>query len=137
MKRMLPIAMCAVLLISCASKRAGVVDSAITEATTLQALSKTVNLEVPANADSLITAAEKQKNASALDRLLHDRQTEAFVLADEAILQYQLSMLKQEEAALAKEKQNAESDLATSKESLDVYRDVLDKQKNAPKQVGN
>jgi len=102
------------------------VDSTITEAKTLRALSKAVNLESPAG-NSLITAAEKQSD---------ERQTEqAFVLADGAILQYQFSMLKSEEAALVKEKQNAEKDLATSKESLDVYHDVLSKQKNAPKQV--
>jgi len=105
------------------------VDSAITEAKTLQALSKAVDLKIPETADSLITSAERQNEA---------RQTEqAFVLADGAILQYQLSMLKHEEAAIAKEKKNAENDLATVKESLDVYRNVLDKQKNAPKQVAN
>jgi len=129
MMKIIPIAMCTALLISCASKRSGVVDSAITEAKTLQALSKAVDLKIPETADSLITSAERQNEA---------RQTEqAFVLADGAILQYQLSMLKHEEAAIAKEKKNAENDLATVKESLDVYRNVLDKQKNAPKQVAN
>jgi hypothetical protein len=96
------------------------------EAKTLQALSKAVDLDSPAGAE-LITAAEKQNDA---------RQTEqAFVMADEAILQYQLSMLKHEEAILVEEKKNAENDLTASKESLDIYRDALDKQKNSPKQV--
>jgi hypothetical protein len=96
------------------------------EAKTLQALSKAVDLEAPAGIEAL-AEAEKQNDA---------RQTEhAFVLADEAILQYQLSMLKHEEAVLAEEKKNAENALTASKESLDIYRDALDKQRNAPKQV--
>jgi len=118
MRKILPIAMCTVLLFSCASKRAGVVDSAITEAKTLQALSKAAGVEEPTAAE-LITNAEKQNEA---------RQTEqAFVWADEAILQYQLSMLKRENANLAEEKNNTEKELA-------IYRDALNKQK-APKQV--
>jgi len=126
MKRILPIAMCTALLISCASKRAGVVDSAITEAKTLQALSKAVGLEDPEAAELIITA-EKQNEA---------RQTEqAFVLADKAVLQYQLSMLRRENDALAEDKNNAEKGLAAAKDSLAIYRDALNKQKNAPKPV--
>jgi len=126
MRKILPIAMCTVLLVSCASKRAGVVDSAITEAKTLQALSKAVGVEDPAAAE-LITTAEKQNDA---------RQTEqAFVLADKAILQYQLSMLKRENDAIVEDKKNAEKELEAVKESLIVHRDAQNKQKNAPKQV--
>jgi len=118
LKKILPIAMCAVLLFSCASKRAGVVDSAIMEARTLQELSKVVGVEDPAAAE-LIRNAEKQNEA---------RQTEeAYVLADRAVLQYQLSMLKRESNALAEDKNNIEKELA-------IYRDALQKQK-APKQV--
>ncbi|MCL1966391.1 MAG: hypothetical protein FWF67_00745 [Fibromonadales bacterium] len=117
-KKILPIAMCAALLFSCASKRAGVVDSAITEAKTLQALSKAVGVEDPAAAE-LIANAEKQNEA---------RQTEqAYVLADKAVLQYQLSMLKRENDVLTEDKNNAEKELA-------IYREALYKQK-APKQV--
>jgi hypothetical protein len=102
------------------------VDSAITEAKTLQALSKAVGVEDPAAAE-LITTAEKQKE---------DRQTEqAFVLADKAVLQYQLFMLKRENDALAEDKKNAEKGLEAAKDSLAIYRDALYKQKNAPKQV--
>jgi len=122
MKKILPIAMCTVLVISCASKRAGVVDSAITEAKTLQALSKAVGLEDPATAE-LITSAEKQNDA---------RQTEqAYVWADKAVLQYQLSMLKRENDAIVEDKKKAENELAAVKESLILNRN----QKNAPRQV--
>jgi hypothetical protein len=102
------------------------VDSAITEAKTLQALSKAVGVEDPATAE-LIATAEKQNDA---------RQTEqAFVLADRAVLQYQLSMLKRENDALAEDKKNAENGLEAAKESLIIHRDAQSKQKNAPKQV--
>jgi len=117
-KKILPIAMCAALLFSCASKRAGVVDSAIMEARTLKELSKVAGVEDPAAAE-LIVNAEKQNEA---------RQTEqAYVLADRAVLQYQLSMLKRENDALAEGKSNAEKELG-------IYRDALSKQK-APRQV--
>jgi len=112
-KKILPVAMCAVLLISCASKRAGVVDSAIMEARTLKELSKAVGLEDPAAAE-LIANAEKQNEA---------RQTEqAYVLADRAVLQYQLSMLKRENDALIEDKNNAEKELT-------IYRDAFNRQK--------
>jgi len=117
-KKILPIAMCAALLFSCASKRAGAVDSAITEARTLQELSKVVGVEDPAAAE-LIRNAEKKNE---------DRQTEeAYVLAERAVLQYQLSILKRENDALAEDKGNAEKELG-------IYRDALQKQKS-PKQV--
>lgn len=76
--------------------------------------------------DSLITAAEKQNE---------DRQTEkAFVLADEAVLQMQIFLLKQEQTTLNTKKTEAENDLAVSKESLDIYHNVLRERKNAPKE---
>jgi hypothetical protein len=102
------------------------VDSAIKEAETLQALSKVAGVE-DSEAAELIKTAKKQND---------DRQTEqAFVLADKAILQYQLSMLKRENDALAEDKKNAEKGLEAAKDSLAIYRDALNKQKNAPKQV--
>jgi len=122
-------AICAILLISCASQRAGVVDSTITEAKTLQAIAKAINLEVPAATDSLITAAEKQND---------ERQTEqAFVLADEAVLQFHLLLLKQEQAALAEENKNAADSLAVAHESLGIYRNFLNERKTGPKEVIN
>jgi hypothetical protein len=113
-------------MISCASKRAALVDSAITEAETLQKLAKAGNLVVPASIDSTIAAAKNQNE---------DRQTEkAFVLADEAILQLQISLLKQEQTVLGTMKTEAENNLTMSKESLDIYRNVLQDRKTTPKE---
>jgi len=126
MKKVLFIAMCATFMVSCASKRAALVDSVITEAKMLQAVAKADSLDVPSSADSLITTAEKQNE---------DRQTEtAYVLADEAVLQMQIFLLKQEQTTLSKMKAEAENNLAASKESLDIYHNVLRDRKNAPKE---
>jgi len=125
-KKVLFIAMFAILVVSCASKRAALVDSTITEAKTLQALAKANNLTVPASIDSLVVAAEKQQE---------ERQTEkAFVLADEAVLQMQIFLLKQEQDTLRTMKAQAESHLAVSKEYLDIYHNVLRVRKNTPKE---
>jgi len=125
-KKILFIAMCAALVVSCASKRAALVDSVITEAKLLRAIAKIDSLEVPAIADSLIAAAEKQND---------DRQTEqAFVLADEAVLQMQMFLLKHEQTVLNKMKIEAENNLLASKESLDIYHNVLRERRNAPKE---
>jgi hypothetical protein len=95
------------------------------EAITLQSLAKAGNLAVPA-ADSIIAAAENQNK---------EKQTEkAFVLAEEAILQLQTSLLKQEQTSLGTMKTEAENDLAVSKESLDIYSNVLQVRKNTPKE---
>jgi hypothetical protein len=102
------------------------VDSAIIEAETLQSIAKAGNLAVPANTDSIITAAKKQNE---------ERQTEkAFVLAEEAILQLQIFLLKHEQTALGATKIDAENKLAESKESLDIYSNVLQVRKNTPKE---
>jgi hypothetical protein len=125
-KKVLFIAVSTALVVSCASKRAALVDSAITEAKALQAIAKARNLEVPASTDSIIAVAEKQNE---------ERQTEkAFVLADEAILQLQISLLKYEQTALGAMKADAENKLAESKESLDIYHNVLQVRKNTPKE---
>jgi len=125
-KKVLFIAMCAALLASCASKRAAVVDSTIMEAKTLVELSKANNFAVPPEAGSLIEAAEKQNN---------ERQTEkAFVLADEAVLRLHLSMLEQEQKALAAENKKTADNLTATNEYLGVYRNVLQERKNAPKE---
>jgi len=125
-KKVLLIAMGAVLLVSCASKRAAFVDSTIIEAKTLQELAKVNNLAIPAEVDSLIIAAEKQNS---------DVQTEqAFVLADEAVLRIYHLMLKQEQEALTAEKEKAADSLAAAEDYLNVYRNVLKERKNAPKE---
>jgi len=125
-KKLLFIAVCAAFMVSCASKRAAIVDSAIIEAETLRELAKANNLVIPTSTDSIITAAKKQQE---------ERQTEsAFVLADEAILKQQIYLLKQEQSNLSAMKTAAESDLTTSKESLDIYHNVLQDRKNAPKE---
>jgi len=125
-KKILLIAMCAAFVASCASKRAAIVDSAITEAETLRELAKAGNLVIPTSTDSIITAAKKQQE---------ERQTEnAFVLADGAILQLQMYLLKQEQSALSALKTEAESSLTTSKESLDIYHNVLQDRKSSPKE---
>ena len=92
----------------------------------LQAIAKAENLEVPVSMDSLITAAEKQNE---------ERQTEkAFVLADEAVLQMQIFMLKQEQDSLRTMKAKAEKHLVVSKEYLDIYHHVLREHKSKPKE---
>jgi hypothetical protein len=125
-KKTLFVVICAAFLASCASKRAGIVDSAIIEAKTLQELAKVNNLAVPPEADSLIAAAEKQNK---------ERQTEqAFVLADEAVLRLHLSLVKQEQEILAAETKKAADSLATANEYLGVSRNALHERKNAPKE---
>jgi len=124
-KKILLIAACLAFMASCASKRAAIVDSAITEAETLKAIAQAYNLPVQAS-DSIITAAKNQQKES---------QTEnAFVLADEAILKLQISLLKQEQNALSDMKTKAEKDLKTSEESLDIYNNVLQERKSTPKE---
>jgi len=125
-KKILLTAVYAALMVSCASKRAAVVDSTITEAETLLALAKVNNLAVSAETEALIDKAKKQND---------ERQTElAFVLADEAVLQLQRSLLKQEEEALAAENKKAADSLAVANESLSIYRHLLKERKNAPKE---
>jgi len=124
-KKVLLMAMFAALVVSCASRRAALVDSVITEAKMLQAVAKAENLDVPASTDSLIAAAEQQNE---------NRQTEnAFVLADEAVLQMQIFLLKQEQTTLNKMKADAENSLVVSRESLDIYHNVLRERKSASK----
>jgi len=125
-KKVLLVAVCAALVVSCASKRAAIVDSTITEAETLLALAKVNNLTVSAKTEALIAEAKKQND---------ERQTEqAFVLADEAVLQLQHSLLKQEEEALVAENKKAADSLAIANESLSIYRHLLKERKSAPKE---
>jgi opacity protein-like surface antigen len=126
MKNILFTILCAALLMSCASKRAAMVDSAVAEAKSLQALARAQGIEVPTTADLLIASAEKKNE---------DRQTEeAFILADEAILQLQLSMLKREESELVAKYNNAQAGLTASTEALAVDRERLTRSKSYPKE---
>ena len=126
MKNILLIALGAALCVSCSSKRAALVDSAIVEAKTLQALAKAQGLEVPSSTDALIAAAAKQND---------DRQTEAaYILADEAILQLQISLLQKETTAIAAESKSAIESLESSARSLEIYRNLLRERKNTPKE---
>lgn len=109
MKKVLLIAICAVFAVSCASKRAGVVNSTITEAKVLQAMAKVNGLDVSA-ADALVASAEKQLEAG---------QTEsAFIIADEATLRLQIALQQ-------RENKNIEDSLRVITEYLNSYRGLL------------
>jgi hypothetical protein len=124
-KKILFATLCAAALMSCASKRAAFVDSAVTEAKALQALAQNQGIEL-ASAGSLIAAAEKKNE---------ERQTEeAFVLADEAILQLQLSMLKKEQSDLDAKNSEAQASLNAANEALAISRNMLNESKNLPKE---
>ena len=114
MKKILLTSLCAALLMSCSSSRAGMADPAIAEAKVLQNLAKDKGVEVSASAD-LITAAEKQKEASMPEL--------ALVLADEATLQLQLALLKQEN-------KNMSDSLEIATGSLTIVRKLLETRKN-------
>jgi hypothetical protein len=124
MKKILFTMMCAALLASCASKRAAMVDFTITEAKTLQTLANARGVET-ALADSLIAAAERQNK---------ERQTEdAFLLADEALLQLHLILLKQEQAVLNAENKSASDSLTAAMQYYDVFKGLLNELKKTPR----
>jgi len=112
-KKILLTSLCASLLMSCSSSR-GMANSAITEAKTLQNLAKNSGFEVPASTADLITAAEKQKE---------DSPKEALALADEATLQLQLALLKQEN-------KNMSDSLEIATGSLTIVRNLLETRKS-------
>jgi len=112
-KKILLISLCAAVLMSCSSSR-GIANSAIAEAKTLQSLAKDKGVEVPAATAELITKAEKQKE---------DKPEEALVSADEATLQLQLALLKQEN-------KNLSDSLGIATSSLTVVRNLLESRKN-------
>jgi hypothetical protein len=102
------------------------VDSAIAEAKILQERATAQGVEVSASVVELIKTAE-QKNA--------ERQTEtAFVLADEAILQLQTVLLKQEQAALDTERKAAAASLEDSRVTLNNARSTLNERRNSPRE---
>jgi len=109
-KKILFTTLCAVLLMSCASQRTAVVDSAIAEAKTLQGFAKDKGANVPASADSLIAKAEKQRKDDQIDA--------ALVSADEAVLQLQISLLRQENKSMA-------DSLEIANGSLNIIRNML------------
>jgi hypothetical protein len=90
-------------------------NSAIAEAKALQNLAKIRNVEVPASATDLITAAEKQKE---------DSPETALGLADEATLQLQLALLKQEN-------KNMSDSLEIATGTLTIVRNLLETRKNS------
>jgi len=125
-KKVLLITLCTALLMSCASKRAAMVDSTIAEAKSLQALARAQGIDVPTTADLLIASAEKKNE---------ERQTEeAFIFADEAILQLQLSMLKREQSELVTENNAAQASLIATTDALTITRSMLSASKNLPKE---
>jgi hypothetical protein len=97
---------------SCSSSR-GIANSAIVEAKTLQNLAKDRGVEVPASTAELIATAEKQKE---------DKPEEALVSADEATLQLQLAILKQEN-------KNLSDSLGIATGSLTIVRNLLETRK--------
>ena len=112
MKKILLISLCAAVLMSCSSSR-GIANSAIAEAKTLQNLAKDRGVEVPASTAELIATAEKQKE---------DKPEEALSLADEATLQLQLALLKQEN-------KNLSDSLGIATGSLTIVRNLLETRK--------
>jgi len=115
-KKILFMASCAALLASCASNRSAMVDSTITEAKYLQKLAETNNAEVSVSTANLVAKAEKQKA---------DGQTEeAYLLADEAILLLQMSLLE-------REKKNIEDSLTRATETLRINRSLLAERKGS------
>jgi len=117
-KKILFIAFCAALLASCASPRAGMVDPAIAEAKVLQTLTRERDADVSVSTSDLVAKAEAQKEKG---------QTEdAYLLADEAILLFQIALLE-------KEKRNIEDSLAMVNEILKVDRGILEDRKGTTK----
>jgi cell shape-determining protein MreC len=112
-KKILLTSLCAAVLMSCSSSR-GMANSAIVEAKTLQTLAKDRGVEVPASAAELIATAEKQKE---------DKPENALVLADEATLQLQLALLKQEN-------KNLSDSLGIATGSLTTFNNLLETRKN-------
>lgn len=117
-KKIIFTSICAALLMSCGSSNPGMANSAITEAQTMQDIAKSRGVEVPAATSDLIASAQKQKEDDAPEA--------ALVLADEATLQLQLSLLKQEN-------KNMEDSIKTATNSLSVIRNTLNTTKNANK----
>jgi len=110
------IVLCAALLASCASKRAAMVDPTITEAKYLQKLAEANNAEVSVSTANLVAKAESQKEKGQTE--------EAYLLADEAILLLQISLLE-------REKKNIEDSLAKATEILKASRNSLAERKGS------
>jgi len=116
-KKILFMALCAALLASCAtSQRAAMVDPTITEAKYLQKLAETNGAEISVSTANLVAKAESQKEKGEKD--------DAYLLADEAILLLQISLLE-------REKKNIEDSLARATETLRVNRNLLSERKGS------
>jgi ABC-type amino acid transport substrate-binding protein len=114
-KKALFIVLCTALLMSCGSNRAAVVDSTITEAKVLQNVAK-ANGEDTHPLALLISEAEKAKEAGQSEK--------AYFFADEAVLRYQIALLKRENKGL-------EDSLRVVNESLEFHRSRLDERQKA------
>jgi hypothetical protein len=117
-KKVLLTALCAALVVSCASKRAAFVDSTIVEAKTLNAVAKTNSLEGTAPIEVLIIEAEKESDAGQTEK--------AFILADEAVLQFQIALQEQENKKMT-------DSLKIATESLNIIRNFLAERKKGNK----
>jgi len=113
-KKILLVSLCTALLMSCSSGKAALASSAIAEAKTLQELAKEKGAEVPASTAELIANAEKQKE---------DSPENSLALADEATLQLQLALLKQENKKMS-------DSLEIAAGSLAIVRNLLESRKN-------
>jgi ABC-type amino acid transport substrate-binding protein len=100
---------------SCASSKAGVVDSTIAEAKVLQNVAK-ANGEDAQPLALLISEAEKAKEAGQSEK--------AYFFADEAVLRYQIALLK-------RENKNLEDSLRVANESLEFHRARLEERQKA------
>jgi len=115
-KKVLFTVLCAALLMSCASKGTAMADYTLTEAKVLQAIAKNNGLSDLASLDSLVAVAEKQNT--------DNQTTAAFLLADEAVLQFQIALQKQENKNLA-------DSLEIAKGSLKIHQTMLEERKAA------
>jgi len=112
-KKILLVPLCTALLMSCSSGKAALASSAVAEAKTLQNLAIEKGAEIPASTAELVASAEKQKESSPENSL---------ALADEATLQLQLVLLKQENKKLS-------DSLEIATGSLAIVRNLLESRK--------
>jgi phage protein D len=92
------------------------VDPTITEAKFLQKLAETNGAEISVSTGNLVAKAEERKK--------NGQTEEAYLLADEAILLLQISLLD-------REKKNIEDSLTKATETLRINRNLLAERKGA------
>jgi len=110
-RKVLFIVLCTALLMSCAFSGAAKAGHTLTEAKVFQAIAKNNGLSDLASVDSLLAAAEKE-NAE-------NQTTRAYLLADEAALQFQIALQKQENKKLADSLEIAIGSLKTHQTMLE------------------